>query len=227
MKYVIMVLIIFCSTIKQTPVYAEVSYARIMNNTNLYKNSSADTNNYNVWCQLESTYFVEVILDFNESLYKVKYGNLVGYAKKDDLLPVYSTPENPYPTNITTTMAASCYLRSTPTIQSSNTLTTISKDETITFIGQLESENVMDFHGCTWYLISYKDIIGYVYAGYTNRIGTIMPNLEQVSLSIPNIAKVGISPFSNIQSIWLTMIALIPTAIILYLLYKPKHKRTK
>lgn len=226
MKWFIILSILLLSFVQsKPPVLADSSYARLNVDAYLYKTSSTDKNNYGVWCQMESTYFVEIILDFNSTLYKVRYGSIVGYVKKEDVTPVYSTPNNPYPSNIQVTLTAPCYLRSTPTINAANTLTTLSKDDSIPFIAKIESETVMDFNGPTWYLVSYQDVIGYVYAGYTEKLGTIMPNLEQVSTSLPTKSDIGITPFNNIQSLWLVVLALIPTFGILFLLYKPKKEK--
>lgn len=227
MKWLIIVSILVLSCFRPSePIFAASQYARLNSNAYLYKTSSMDKNNYNVWCEMESTYFVEILLDFNSTLYKVRYGSVVGYVDKEDVTLVYSTPQNPYPSNIQITLTAPCYLRSTPTINSANTLTTLSKGDSIPFIAKIDSETVMDFTGPTWYLVSYQDVMGYVYAGYTEKLGTIMPNLEQVSLSLPTTnSEIGITPFNNIQSLWLVVFALIPTFAILFLLYKPKKAK--
>lgn len=226
MKWIILVSFLLLSCFSSTtPVFADTSYARLNVDAYLYKTSAVDKNNYGVWCQMESTYFVEIILDFNSTLYKVRYGSVVGYVKKEDVTPVYSTPKNPYPSNIQIKLNAPCYLRSTPTINAANTLTTLSKEESLPFIAKIDSEVVMDFNGPTWYLVSYQDVMGYVYAGYTEKLGTIMPNLEQVSLSMPTTSDIGITPFNNIQSLWLVVLALIPTFGIIFLLYKPKKEK--
>ena len=229
MKWILIFLLLFQPLFPKPNTWVEATdqYARLTHNAPLYKTSSADQNNYGIWCEMEATYFVQIILDFNESLYKVRYANMTGYVEKDAVTLVYSTPQNPYPNNIIITIASSCYLRSTPTIQASNTLTTLSKGTTVTFIGKVDSETIMDFNGPTWYLVSYQDLIGYVYCGYTEKVGTIMPNIEQVTVAKPNTSEVGITPFSNVQSMWLVLLALIPTIAILYFIYKPNKKTSK
>ncbi len=220
MRFIILLLYFLTN---QTPIYADTpQYARLTTNANLYKNSSINIHNNGVWCTMESSYFVEIILDFSPELYKVRYNGLIGYVEKEHVVPIYNIPSNPYPSSITTDIIISCYLRSTPEIKDTNTLTTLSKDTTITFLAKIDGQSVMDFQGSTWYLVSYNDLIGYVYSGYTSRIATIMPNIEEVSYTIPQISTNTITPFNHIESIWLTLLALLPTLLIIFLLYKPK-----
>lgn len=209
-------------------VYAsDYRYARIVDgNVNLYKFTTTDNSIDNVLCVIEKTYFVEIISEGSED-YKVNYNGVIGYVKKNDVVPVSGNPTTPYPVNINLVVGSNCNLRKTPTTRStaSNIISTIPKGETnITFIGRVFSEEVIDFGGTTWYYVMYNGEKGYIYNQYLKSASPIYPNTEEVSV-FDDTKYDTLSPLSNSSSIAIMVLLFIPCLAILFILYVPlSHK---
>lgn len=199
-------------------------YARAMDsNIMLYKLSTDSNNLDNVLCIIEKTYFVEIISD-NVDNYKVNYNGIIGYVKKNDVVPVSSTPTTPFPINIKMSVGNICNLRSTPTThsQTSNVITSINANETnITFLGRIFSEEAIDFGGTTWYYVIYNGERGYIYNKYIKSITPIYPNTEDATLYSDSNFNTA-SPISEPQSIIIMILLFIPCICILFILYLPR-----
>lgn len=206
---------------------SDYSYARIVDgNVNLYKFTTSDNSIDNILCVIEKTYFVEIISEGSED-YKVNYNGVVGYVKKNDVVPVSGSPTTPYPVNINLVVGSNCNLRKSPTTRStaSNIISTIPKGETnITFIGRVFSEEVIDFGGTTWYYVMYNGEKGYIYNQYLKSASPIYPNTEEVSV-FDDTNYDTLSPLSNSGSIAIMVLLFIPCLAILFILYVPlSHK---
>lgn len=95
--------------------YCNGSYARIIDNrTYLYKTASSDNSIKNIICAMENTYYVEILLTYDEDFYKVNYNGVSGFVLRNQVKKVSGIPANPYPNNIKMmTINNNIYLRST------------------------------------------------------------------------------------------------------------------
>lgn len=230
MKLVLLFITILIS-LYITPVKIEVSastpkYARAVNgNVNIYKLSTDDISIDNVICIVEKTYFVEIISETAND-YKVNYNGITGFVKKNDVVLVSGTPTTPFPVGINLVLGSNCNLRKTPTTKSStsNVISTLNKNEnSITFIGRVFSDEVIDFGGNTWYYVISNGEKGYIYNQYLKSASPIYPNTEELSVYKSN-EFTSINPISEPSSIFIITLLFIPCVAILIILYLPIRK---
>jgi len=207
--------------------YSYTEYARILESTALYKDELS-LDNSNIICLLEPTYFVEIISDYNDSFYFVSYGGMNGYVFKDKIKLVDSTPQTPFPNIKLTTFSNKCNLRSLPN-SSGTVLVPITANTEVSYIGKVYGEAVMDYNGEIWYLIDYLGIKGYVYNGYFSNFPIVAPNTEEIAFLEGN-DFVAVNPLSNESCLIIIILILIPSILILILLFKkprtiPKKQR--
>lgn len=254
MKYILLFFVLVSNFFRPygLKLYAEEStkhYARIKNmGVYLYKTENQTYDNSNIMFLLENTYFVELLEDTNDTFYKAKYLNAIGYVKKTDVQCVRGTPLNPYATNISFRVFAQngINIRNTPQSSKglSNTIGTIPYLESnITYYGKITGEEAIPFRGNTWYYCSYVkngvETMGYVYSGYCDLLSTINLNLEVLEeidkpeftkqtsaiISDDDNEKGTILPgVSRTNEILIIVAVCIPGFIIIYLLFKPSLK---
>ena len=207
---------------------AKTRYARIEHTTYIYKTTSLENTFDNIICIGEESYFVEIIVEYDEC-YRVNYNQISGFVKKNDVKEINNTPFTPYPTNITISIGNNCNLRSTPTTQTNTTniISTIySKESEITFIGRVFGEEAIDFGGNTWYYVKHNNQYGYIYNKYVSSISPIYYNTEKVSYltkqEIPTL-----NPITHTPSIILIIILAIPLIVTLIIFYIPPKSKIK
>ena len=202
-------------------------YARIIERTAIYK-SDLVTDNSNIICLLEPTYFVEIISDYNDKVCLVNYKGIDGYVLKSDIKKVSETPKNPYPSSKIKTFSNKCNLRSSPSADGT-VLVPIPANTELDYIGKVYGESVMDYNGEIWYLVDYLGFKGYVYNGYLTSLPLVSPNTEEISFLEGN-NFLQVNPLSNESCIIMIVLILIPSILILILLFKkPKlvQKKTR
>lgn len=206
----------------------KINYARIeASGSYLYKTATANPSINNIWCELEKTYFVQILNDYNDQFYKVSYNSIIGFAKKSDLNIVLSTPLMPYPSgiNIKIKNTNGCYLRSSPISKTStnNIIKTLNKGtKNILFIGYIHGDENIDLKGNVWYLVKYEDEIGYIFSDFVENKVTLYPNLEEISLLNNNLSNTLLNPINNSTTAILIGIILLPCLIILAIMFLPK-----
>ncbi len=209
------------------PVYAQSEWAQVTHKgVYIYKTPVVNSNVKNIICVAENTYYVEIISNYNEILYKVDYNGISGWVEKDKVKKVKGVPENPYPNDIKlTTYEKNCYLRSTPT-KEDNVLSVVpSNFNGLKFIGMTYGEQIGDFDDNIWYYVEYLGLTGYVYNAYISSINTIFPNTEKLTFTNDDFEDV-VNPLSDGTTVIVIVALSLPTFIIIYLLYKtPKTKR--
>lgn len=217
------------------------NYARITRNQ-VYLYTLPEDKNENVLFEIPKSYFVELLSQHNDLFYKAKYIDIVGFIKIDDVLPVSTTPQNPYADNIRFRVYSSdgVNIRTEPYIK--NGLETIKGsltvlDENVIYYGKIEGEEAVKNRGTTWYYCKYKtnkeSIYGYVYAGFCDMLTQITEN-EEISTFTNNpffitqdeIINTQLSSNNTTKNIILTL-TIIPTIIFLYLLFKPYKIKNK
>lgn len=204
------------------------SYARIeTSGSYLYKTATSNPKTNNIWCELEKTYFVQILNDYNDNFYKVSYNSIIGFAKKSDLNVVLSTPLMPYPSgiNINIKNTSGCYLRSSPISKTStnNIISTLNKGtKNILFIGYIHGDENVDLKGNVWYLVKFENEIGYIFSDFVENKVTIYPNLEEINLLNNNLSATLLNPISNSTTLLLIVIILLPCLVILLVMFLPK-----
>ena len=194
----------------------------------MYKTSQLNESLDNKWCILTKTFFVEILSNYNENFYKVQYGNLSGFAKKNEVQLVNEIPQNPYPMQNTFSIKnnTSCYLRSTPKTTNviNNVLSIIpSATNNLTYLGKIIGEEAIDMQGSVWYLTEYNNQIGYVYSYYTNSFLPEQENTEITTIKL-SLQSTTLNPLTNTNNLLLITIILLPLIAILIMLYKPPKK---
>ncbi len=205
----------------------KINYARVeTNGSYLYKTATANPSTSNIWCELEKTYFVQILNNYNDYFYKVSYNSIIGFAKKSDLSIVLSTPLMPYPSgiNINIKNTSGCYLRSSPISKTTNNniIKTLNKGtKNILFIGYIHGDENIDLKGNLWYLVKYEDEIGYIFSDFVENKVTLYPNLEEISL-LNNLPSSLLNPINNSTTLILIVVILLPCLIILSIMFLPK-----
>lgn len=231
----ILLFIILLTTPIQTTFAKNENYARIiLNNTYLY--STPNTNNDNMLFELPNSYFVQLISQYDETFYKVKYIDLVGYVKISEVQPVSTTPTKPYLSDITFRVYSSdgIYIRSTPSTK--NETTNIKGevsilDENIIYYGKIDGEECVKNRGNIWYYCKYKNdnetVLGYIYAGYCDMLSEIIENDEVLTTSNnpfkttqTAILNEQLKPSNSIKNVILILTTL-PSLVLIYMLFKP------
>ena len=202
------------------------NYARIIDNhTYLYKTASDDNNIKNIICILENTYYVEILLIYDEDFYKVSYNGVSGFVLRNKVKKVSSTPLTPFPKDIKMmTINNNIYLRSTPE-KSNNNLSIIPSNCTnLKYIGKAYGEQLDDFRQNLWYYVEYENVCGYVYSEYIVSVSDIYPNVEEISFLNTNDFDEVINPLSDTSCLALITIMLIPMLLVIFLIYKKPRK---
>lgn len=233
LSFFLLLICISTCNLYQNTAYASSNYAQIINSgCYLYKSANIKTSITNVWCEIENTYFVELLTDYNDNFYKANYNSIIGFIKKIDIKKVTSTPYSPYPSGINVEIKDSggCYLRSSPEskIIENNVITTLSKGESnILFIGKIDGDESIDLKGNLWYLVKFGNNIGYIYSDYVKSKVTLFPNIEQMTYVDNSTYSTLLNPLTNKTTLAIVIIILCPTFIILILLFKPRKITAK
>jgi len=208
--------------------YCNGSYAKVIeNNVCLYKNATDENSIKNIICILENTYYVQILLTYDEDFYKVNYNGVSGYVLRKSVKKVAEIPENPYPNNISIiTVNNNIYLRNTPEKSNNNHLTIIPSNSTrLKYIGKVYGEQLDDFRQNIWYFVEYEGIQGYIYSEYISSISNIKPNIEQLSFLNTNDFDNIINPLSDNTCAIIIVSLLLPCLLILFLIYKKPNKK--
>lgn len=204
------------------------NYARIIDNhCYLYKTASDDNNIKNIICIMENTYYVEILLIFDEDFYKVNYNGINGFVLRNKVKRVNEKPNNPFPQNIKMlTTNNNVYLRSSPEKANNNITIVPSNCANLKYIGKVYGEQLDDFRQNLWYYVEYQGIYGYIYGDYIVSISNIYPNIEELSFLNDNDFDDIINPLSDETSTFIIILMLLPMILIIFLLYKkPKPKK--
>lgn len=205
-------------------------YARVIDtHTYLYKTASDDNNIKNIICIMENTYYVEILLTYDEDFFKVNYNGVSGYVLRKKVKKVTGIPEKPFPIEVDMlTVNNNIYLRSTPEKNNNNLSIIPSNCTNLKYIGKVYGEQLDDFRQNLWYYVEYQGVYGYVYSEYIKSISDIYPNIEELSFLNDNDFDDIINPLSDSKSALIIVIMLLPILLMMYLIYrKPKASKEK
>ena len=225
---ILMSFVIFCNVPQCT--YCDEGFARITkNHTYLYKTPKNDNDVKNIICIMENTYYVKILLTYDEDFYKVEYNGVSGYVLRKQIKKVNEKPENPFPENVSMlTINNNTYLRSTPERSNNNLLIIPANCSKLKYIGKAYGEQLDDFRDNLWYYVEYENICGYVYCEYIESISNIYPNTEKLTFVNNNDFDDIINPLSDETCTIIIVCLSLPILLIIFLLYKkPKARKEK
>lgn len=225
---IIIILIItlnfYASTSRKKNIFAESEYAKITTSGVAFYSLPDMSDNENIICYIEKTYFVEILLEYDAVFYKANYSNIIGFVKKSQVSRVSGVPQKPFPDDTLILIKDQvCNLRLRPTI-SDNIITQIpAKSSKIKYIGKIYGVRAIDYGNDIWYYVEYDGQKGYIYDFYVSQITAIYDNIENL-VPLTHISENMLNPLSNPICLVIIGVILCPTLIILYIMFKKPSK---
>lgn len=223
----------------QAEYYSKESiYAKIIKENVYFYSQPINNEFYKLFC-VPRSYFVlltDNAEDTQKLFYKAKYLDLSGFIKKNDVLPIIGSPEEPFAQATFKTFSPhGLELRSSANTSFDNVLTTVPfLNENLTFYGKTSGEIMVPAFGGIWYYCKFTDentesFYGYLYSGLCCDLTTISENQEVLPEYIGEVfpKEVETSPADNeikLNSelkIIIIICACLPCLLIIYLLFKP------
>ena len=216
--------------------YAEKTYFAHITNSTTQIYSSPDTTS--PIFTLPESYFVELLSPANDNFYYAKYLDVYGYVQKNQVKPISSIPQTPYPESVSfrVFVPSGANLRSTPyNLGATNLIYSIPFLETnFVYYGTINGEESISKKGTIWYYCKYLlnnlSYFGYVYSPLCDCLTPIPKNQEiveylsgklefnQTNQTITQNQFEGLS--NTAQTIIIVAISL-PCLLFIYLLFKP------
>lgn len=195
-------------------------YAKVQNeDVFLYQKADSSTPLF----ILPKTYFVKITADA-DSFYLAQYRDVVGYVKKEEVVPMNGTPLTPYYLeDFRAFLPNGTGLYSQPDLNNIYQILTVPYlYSNLLFYGNIYG-NAIPNKSNNWYYCKYEDRYGYVYSVFCDQLES--PPINNESFEI--ISTPLFSPREKISSLSSTAMAFIiigvtlPCLIVLYLLVKP------
>lgn len=240
MKILLIILMLFdLFSPPQTAHATNYPYAQVLQSgCYLFKTPLDNTNYSNTYFMLEPSYFVQLLSEYNSDFFKVKYMDIWGYVKKNQVQCVQGTPSNPYLDNVKFrvfgTMSRS--LNDKPFL---NTNSPMLKEylplycDDLIYYGKIYGESAVEERTNIWYYCKYTVTgeTGYVYSDSCDKMTEIVKNTEKLAyvsspqwttspVPSPQIVSINSKPFKA----WVIIIC-IPFVIFAFLLLKLAYKR--
>ncbi|MBQ9792847.1 MAG: hypothetical protein IJW32_03820 [Clostridia bacterium] len=226
--------------------YTNYTYAQIKSDdTYLYKTPNNATVQ-NAYFALPNTYFVMLLSNYNDYLYKVQYKDLVGFVLKQKVYPVKEKPQKPFLENITFRVYSSdgTKVYNSPfNTQEQTNFNFVEVFETINYYGYILGDELIENRGLTWYygktnyssnnspqnesVNQTNNITGYFYSGLCDSLSSIPQNTEsvtytnQVFLDEDNSFLFSLIDLSPALKILLVVLITLPSIGLIYLLFAP------
>lgn len=210
-------------------------YAKISSDEVYLYSQPNESNDFREF-KLPTSYFVLLTAEANNRFYSCKYGDVNGYIKKEDVLPMNGTPVKPYANFATTYVLApdGIDMRSTPYKTPVNVVARLGfLEDNILFYGSLEGDNFIPKKTNIWYYCKYinpttsQSQFGYLYSFYCDT-PEIPLNMEEFAIVegnlFPSLAPQTPKPSTSLSGTAKTLIIVgvsLPCVVILYLLIKP------
>ena len=224
-------------------IYTNYTYAQIKSDdTYLYKTPSNATVQ-NAYFALPNTYFVMLLSNYNDYLYKVQYRDIVGYVLKQKVYPIKEKPKTPYLQNITFRVYSSDGTKvyySPFNTQEQNSFYFVEVFQTINYYGYILGDELIENRGLSWYYgktnfenqtsnqnANQNAITGYFYSGLCDSLSSIPQNTEsvtyisQVFLDEDNSFLFSLIDLSPALKILLVVLISLPSIGLIYLLFAP------
>lgn len=194
---------IFCKHSKATET-SKITYAKVGENCILYKTNSMSNDISNIYFYIPPTYFVAILSNFNNEIYRVQYLNFTGFCYSNCLTKVSFTPSNAYLTNVTFSINnfAGTQVWSLPSDTKGIKFTTISANTTgIEYIASVNGDIPIGGNSNIWYYARFTPATnttsvyeGYIYSEATTNLSNIPSNLEVEDLpETPNTTTISLN----------------------------------
>ena len=200
---------------------SQTMFAKItQNNVCLYKTCTNLSDSSNVLFLLEESYFVKVLDISQNDFYHIKYQDVFGYVKANQVELVNENIQNPYLTNITFNIAKDSFLYKEPINNQNFQTISLQKNKTISYYGKIFADEIFENSGNVWYYcsVNFDDnkIFGYVHSSQTNNLSPITPNKE---ISTKYVSKTNIQNLLNLNFSTQSIIILIISLPVLFLIF--------
>ena len=209
-------------------------YAKVLGeNTYFYETCNENTKLF----EIPPSYFVMLTADANEEFYSAKYGDCLGFVKKNTVTPMNGKPTKPYACsyNFRITSMSGLSLMSDATFESESLASLDFLEDNVKFYGKLQGQEFFPNSTDVWYYCSFTKAnetrFGYVFSYYCDFESKVQDNneyfeeiTETLSFSNDNNAGVGLS--DTITAI-IILAVVIPLLIIGYFFITPKNKKHK
>lgn len=232
-----LLLFFFLSSI-QTQAFAEnrtTYYAKITSN-NVFFYQTLDENAK--LFEIPNSYFVLLTDNANDDFYAAKYGEMLGFVKKSEVVPMDGTPQNPYATNYSCriTSMSGLSLKSEPTFESETIENLEFLENKIYFYGKKQGQEFFPNSTDVWLYCKYSlndtTKFGYVFSYYCDFSSNVKENkeyfneiTESLTFSQARLNNNGLT--ESIKAI-IVLSVIIPCLIVTFtILTKGKNKQTK
>ena len=196
----------------------------ITNNAMLLKTPTKLEDYSNSYFLLEETYFVLVLNEQNEDFYYVKYQDINGYVKKNDIELVNEQISFPFLQNITFDIIKPCFLTNAPKNNADFQIISLSPQTSVTFYGKFYGDEIYKNSSNIWYYCKIttnnKTVHGYIHSSYTNNLSPITQNNQPSTKFVANTSVTKLLNLNlNSQAIVIIVVSL-PILILLFILLK-------
>ena len=180
------------SNLSAAPAFAQSSleFAKVKSGCILYKTENTASDDFqNMYFEIPESYFVNIISRPKQNIFKVKYGDFIGFIDVAFASIVSFTPKTPTLSGITFSIKseAGTQLRNSPDAQNSNNILTNipANAQGLTYIAKLAAERPTGGTSDVWYYAIYSPqnsptsvYYGYVYSERTENLTVIPANIE-------------------------------------------------
>ena len=227
-KFVIVLLFVYLTLVVAQPqkvCYAteQEYYAKIQTGGAYFYSSQDELTSM---FELPYSYFVKTKYA-TDKYFSATYKNLNGYVKKEDVVRMNGTPQQPF-ASATFKAFVSNYLYASPT-QTSTTIIDISTSDILAYYGRKSGEQ-LNSQTNTWFFCSVEKngqlYYGYIFSGITDYLTNIPENTETFEVvkdSDSGEQNKQIATLSTKTKIMLIIAITIPSVLILYFLIKPSR----
>ena len=183
--------------------------------------------------EIPETYFVLLTENANEEFYCAKYGNCIGYVRKNDVVPMKDVPTNPYATDFTfrVTSMSGLSLMNEATFESDELISLNFLEEDINFYGNLQGQEFFPNSTDIWYYCSYtknnRTYYGYLFSYYCDFQQSIPKNneyFEEITSSLVFKEIPAISSNSDTITAIIILAVIISILLCCYFFITPKKK---
>ena len=205
---------------EQTAYASEYYWAKVYNENTLF---FAQPNSNSALFVLPKTYFVKITAE-NDSFYQVEYKDLVGFVKKEEVIPMNGTPLSPYfIETFRVFLPSGAGLYPSTIMSDDNRILTIPYlYEDLIFYGSIEGQTAVPDKSNLWHYCKYKDNqYGYVYSAFADKLSSPPLNNEEFEKIEVSFKKHEATHLSDSALVFIIIGVSIPTLIVLYLLIKP------
>jgi len=213
----------------------KVSYYAKITSSNTFFYNSCDENDK--LFKIPQSYFVLLTESANENFYCAKYGDCIGFVKKNEVTPMNGTPSKPYANsyNFRITSLSGLPLFTSPSFESEEITEVEFLEDNLYYYGNIQGQEYFPDSTDIWYYCSYtknnETIYGYIFSYYCDFINDVKTNkeyFEEITGTLSFQSKITKRSIVTDSIIALVILAIIISILIcIYIFTSPKNKKTK